>query len=212
MRKTTKRSKKVEKLVYSRFKGNIATQYGTQMENVARECYTKFQQDNGHPNLTTIHTGLVISADHPWLAASPDGRVHDPSDPHPYGLAEYKNPYSVREMTLSEACEKSSSFCLEKHTETCGDITYELKQRHDYYFQIQCQLHCENRKWCDLVVRTEKEMHIKRIHFYSAWWEQQIPKLKTFYFDALLPELAYPRYGSGPIREPQQIMIQQDFQ
>ena len=29
-----------------------------------------------------------------------------------------------------------------------------------------------------------------------------MPKLKYFYFDVLLPELAYPRYDHGGIREP----------
>ena len=39
MRKDTRRSKKVKVLLYFRFKGNIATQHGTQMENIAQEAY-----------------------------------------------------------------------------------------------------------------------------------------------------------------------------
>ena len=202
MRKDTRRSKKVEVLLYSRFRGNIATQYGTQMEDVARQAYIKHQHNNGHPNLSSSKTGLVISADTPWLAASPDDRINDPDSSQPFGLAEYKNPYKVREMTLSEACEKCPSFCLSKQMDkTSGSFSYYLKQRHNYYYQIQCQLYCDRRDWCDFVLRTEKELHVERIHFNSTWWKQQLPKLKQFYFEALLPELASPRYGCGEIRE-----------
>ena len=36
MRKTTKRSKKVEEMLYSKFRGNQATMYGTNMEETTR--------------------------------------------------------------------------------------------------------------------------------------------------------------------------------
>lgn len=78
---------------------------------------------------------------------------------------------------------------------------YSLKKRQDYFFQIQCQLYCEDKEWCDFVVRTEKELHIQRIFRERDWWQEQIPKLHSFYFKALLPELACPRHGRGGIRE-----------
>ena len=36
MKKTTRRSKKVEEILYSKFKGNCATMYGTNMEETSR--------------------------------------------------------------------------------------------------------------------------------------------------------------------------------
>lgn len=77
-----------------------------------------------------------------------------------------------------------------------------LKKRHDYYYQIQCQMFCCDLEWCDFVVRTNKALHVERIFRDQTWWNQQLPKLRNFYFSALLPELAYPRYGKGGIREP----------
>ena len=142
---------------------------------------------------------MVVSLKTPWIAASPDDRVTDPSATPPLGLAEYKNPYSARNMSLSEAC-KSKTFCLQKE-EKDGEPIYSLKRRHDYYFQIQCQLYCENREWCDFVIRTEKELHVERIPRNKSWWKDQLLKLHAFYFKALLPELACPRYGKGGIRE-----------
>ena len=114
----------------------------------------------------------------------------------PLGLLEIKNPHSKREMTLSEAC-TTSSFCLREEK---GE--YKLKRQHDYYHQVQCQLYCVKKAWCDFVVRTGKQIHVERIYRDTVWWSKQLPKLKTFYFDALLPELACPRFGKGTIREP----------
>ena len=202
MKAKTKKSKKVENILYSKFKGNKATMYGIEMEAEARNDYIRYQHSNGHPGLSTEHVGLVISLENPWMAASPDDRVHDPSVNSHYGLAEYKNPYSVKNMTLSQACQSSKTFCLQVN-ENNGITSYTLKRKHDYYFQIQCQLYCENRDWCDFVLRTNKELHVERIPRDSIWWKQHVPKLQSFYFDALLPELACPRHGRGGIRDPQ---------
>ena len=195
MRKTTKRSRN------SSFRGNEATRYGTNMEETAKQQYVTHQQQNGHPGLMTRQAGLVVSVDNPWLAASPDGMVQDPDAPQPMGVVEYKNPFSARDLTLSEACDKVKTFCLKKQDEE-GSMTYKLKQQHDYYYQIQCQMYCCNVHWCDFVVRTNKDMHIERKCRAEDWWQKQLPKLNEFYFDALLPELACPRHNNGGIREP----------
>jgi len=108
MQSTTKRAKKVENLLYTKFRGNEATQYGTVIEETAKCEYQTCQQQHGHPGLTVDSIGLSISLDDPWLAASPDGLVNDPSDTsHPLGLVEIKkNPHSTRSQTLTEAFKK----------------------------------------------------------------------------------------------------------
>ncbi len=81
---------------------------------------------------SVVLSGLVISVDTPWLAASSDGIVHDPTAVSPKGLVEFKrNPFSVREKTIAEASE-SKTFCLENS----GSSVYSLKKRHDYYYQV----------------------------------------------------------------------------
>lgn len=201
MKKTTKRSKKVEELLYNRFRGNIATQYGQEREEISRQKYIRYQRCHNHPNLRTQRTGLVISQQLPWLGASPDDRVSDPDSAMVNGLAEYKNPYAAREHTIAEACEKVPSFCLEK-CQTGENVSYRLKKRHNFYYQVQCQMFCDQRDWCDFVVSTEKDIHVERVYRDEQWWAQQLPKLQDFYFKALLPELACPRYRNGGIREP----------
>ena len=201
MKKTTKRNRKVEEILYSKFKGNQATLYGTNMEDTARQQYIMYQNQKGHVGLRTHKVGLVISVDNPWLAASPDDKVYDPNAAQSLGVAEYKNPYAARDFTLQEACDTIKTFCLERQEEN-GQVTYRLKRRHDYYYQIQCQMYCCNVEWCDFVVRINKDLHVERIPRNPNWWKQQLPRLKDFYFDALLPELACPRRGKGGIREP----------
>ena len=48
MRKTTRRSEKVEELLYSRFKGNRATLYGPSKKDTTKQQYITYQQQNGH--------------------------------------------------------------------------------------------------------------------------------------------------------------------
>ncbi len=93
-------------------------------------------------------SGLVISVSNPWLAASPDGVVSDPSETT-QGLVEVKTPFSMKENTLEEAC-KTSSFCLERKNDE-----YQLKTRHDYFYQVQCQLYCTNTDWCDFILKNQ---------------------------------------------------------
>jgi len=199
MRQTTKRSKKVEALLYSNFRGNIATRYGLEKEESTRQQYKTYMTQNGHPNLKIEECGLFVSLENPWLAASPDGLVHDPDTAHPLGLVEIKNPYSVRQLSIAEAL-KTPSFCLELKKD---EDTYKLKRKHDFYYQIQCQLYCTDRKWCDFVLRTDVDMHVQRIEERDTlWWNSNIPKLQKFYFSSLLPELTSPRFRRGGIRDP----------
>ena len=201
MRSKTKRSKKVENLLYSKFKGNAATRYGSVMENRAVLEYEAYQQQHGHPNLKVEKCGLYVSLSDPWLAGTPDGMVSDPigddASEH-LGLVEIKNPFSLRSQTLMEATLKSA-FCLERDGTT---YSFRLKPRHDYYHQVQTQLYCTRRHWCDFVVRTNKELFVERIYKDQSWLDINLNKLSKFYFSSLLPELACPRHHKGGIREP----------
>ncbi len=79
MRNTTKRSNKVKALLYTTFKGNAATAYGLLKEEKTTELYIAHQRRNGHLDLTVQKCGLFVSPTNPWIAASPDGVVKDPS-------------------------------------------------------------------------------------------------------------------------------------
>ena len=112
MRETTKKANKVHSLLYSKFRGNKATRYGSTNEDITRKQYIAYQRRNYHPELNVDDCGLFVSQDNNWLAATPDGLVTDPSNEDNFGLLEIKNPYSMRDMDFNEACKKSS-FCLQ---------------------------------------------------------------------------------------------------
>ena len=83
-------------------------------------------------------TGIFINIEQPWLAATPDGVVHDPSESASChnGLLEIKCPYSARHKSLTDACKELNRFC---YTILNDKVT--LKTTHNYYYQIQGQLH-----------------------------------------------------------------------
>ena len=132
-----------------------------------------------------ISTGLVLSLDNPWLAASPDGPVYDPTESYPNRVIEFKNPYTARNITLKEATDKTT-FCLEHNKDS---DTLKVKNKHDYYYHVQCTMYCTQKKWCDLVVRAT-DVHIERIYYNNDFWIKALSKLKEFYFTATLSEIS----------------------
>ena len=71
IRKTTNRMNKVKKLLYSRFKGNKATQYGCMKEEETIQPYITHQRCNRHPDISEEKCGLHVSVTNPWIGASP---------------------------------------------------------------------------------------------------------------------------------------------
>ena len=103
----------VTKLLYSKFRGNRATDWGLLQEDVSRLEYLKLKQiDSPAAGYSVTKSGLVISLEHPWLAASPDGLVYDPSFDPPQGLVELKSPYATKDKTVEEVAAGNKSFCL----------------------------------------------------------------------------------------------------
>ena len=77
----------------------------------------------------------------------------------------------------------------------CEDSVH-LKTNHNYYYQVQGQLAILNLTWCDfVVVLTERDMQIEKIYFDEKFWKEHCyPKLFSFYYGIILPELVYPRH------------------
>ena len=72
-----------------------ATNWGIHNEPVATQAYLSYQcQDN----LIIGPCGFLVSETHPFLGATPDGTVYDPSNlEQPFGFLEVKCPYLHRE-------------------------------------------------------------------------------------------------------------------
>ena len=100
-----------------------ATSYGKANEAVAKQMYIKRTGSHLH------EVGLIVHPDLPFLGASPDGIVCDKGCT---GLIEVKCPYSVRDMTVNDACEERTDFFLSKK----GD-SFTFKQYHAHWYQVQ---------------------------------------------------------------------------
>ena len=194
-RPTTPVASTVKQLLYSKFVGNAATRYGLRQERSSCYKYLEWlEKEKGSAGAkVNIKCGLVVSSTNPWLAATPDGWVDDPQASPRRGLVEFKNPYNSRNLLLSDAITKKKCTCLVNNE---GNLS--LKRSHQYFYQIQFAMYCTKTKWCDFFI-CAKNSHGERILYDDDFCSSIIPKLKRFYFCAILPELVVP---CQPIREP----------
>lgn len=69
---------------------------------------------------------------------------------------------------------KATDFCSQVVTYQDGHSSVELKHTHAYYSQVQGQMAITGRKWCDLVIYTEKGISIERIRFSAEFWNNTL--------------------------------------
>ena len=163
------------------------------MEREALNEYVQYQQNHGHPDLYATSSDVIVSLTHPFLAASPDANVYDPTSSDPFGFAEIKCPYKYRELAPEEAA-TNSDFMLRK----APDGRLCLKNNHIYVSQIQGQMAIGSHNWCDFIVYTSKGINVQRIKFDQHFWENELrPKLKSFYDLCLGPEIVCPQHTLG---------------
>lgn len=123
-----------------------ATDWGLNNEEVARNCYIAAIA-HYHEDFTCSKSGLQISLEHPFLAATPDGLVKCSCCGE--GVVEIKCPYNQRDQTIDQMVSRSD-VCLEKTNEGTR-----LKRESTYFFQVQMQMLVCKCKFCDFVLWTK---------------------------------------------------------
>ena len=202
-RSTTPVARMVNQLLYSTFRGNSATRWGLEQEQHSVSVYASWLHDRGSPNaIINIKCGLVVCTAHPWLAATPDGWVTDPEASPSQGLVEFKNPYSYRDLAVSDAIAAKKCDCL-----AINNGRIELKHTHGYYYQVQMAMFCTKKAWCDFLLHTTIDYHCERVQFDKSFCDMVLPALRRFYILAILPELAL---KAKPIREPKDWLTEED--
>ena len=102
---------------------SAATNWGVYNEPLAIQAYVAYKHEHGCDSLTVGRSGFLICESHPFLGATPDGTVYDPSNPQqPFGFVEVKCLYSHRDHTPAEAC-SSPGFCCNLKTHLDGNHT-----------------------------------------------------------------------------------------
>ena len=165
-----------------------AVKWGIDHEPHANRAYLQYAKKHGKHRLTTKKCGFIVHPTMGFLGASPDARVSDPHCELTEGIAEFKCPYSKREVLPVEACSDSNFYCHYKDGSFC------LKDTDEYYHQVQLQLYVrmDLYYWCDFCVFTLKGVEVQRIWLDTSWCNKYIPELES-YFDAyMLPEILHP--------------------
>lgn len=111
------------------------------------------------------------------LGASPDGLIGA------NGLLEIKCPFTQRDNTIEEAV-SSDKFYIKKNEEG----KYELRKEHNYWHQVQGQLHITGRNLCFFVVWTTKDILILHIRKDPAWADNLL-LLQDFYIHHTIPSI-----------------------
>ena len=123
-------------------------------------CKRRLKDQIGCDNAKLTNTGLFIDTENPCLACSPDALVEIPGAQEPLRVVENKCPYSIAyanpPKTAFEAAGQKKFYCQRSSS---GEV--QLKENHDYYFQIQETLAIMNRQWCDFVVWTPSGILIR---------------------------------------------------
>eukprot|EP00102_Acyrthosiphon_pisum_P008372 XP_003244896.1 PREDICTED: uncharacterized protein LOC100573605 isoform X3 [Acyrthosiphon pisum] len=200
MRPHTSCKKTVHELLYGELNYKIKSiEYGRMMETVAKQKFEEIFKIIIEP------VGLCVDENDPYIAASPDGLIEDDS------IIEIKCPFSaITEVNMLEAVKNGKvSFCqIDK--EKC--VT--LKTNHDYYYQIQTQLHVTKRTKCYFFIFTDNWSYNIIISYDVNFWNTKIKlQLDKFYKECLLPELISPLFGKrllvSDIRDPARILKEQ---
>ena len=150
-----------------------STSYGKANENVAKQIYIKKTGNHLHD------IGLIVNPSLPFLGATPDGITCEQSVT---GIIEVKCPYSVRDMSINDACETRQDFFLQKD----GDL-FHLKHDHAHWYQVQGQLLVSGAPFCDFITYTKQDFYVARIFPHAPTMNDLIKKLSLFYVQHFKP-------------------------
>lgn len=147
--------------------------------NVATE-YGTLNEPNALADYRMQHNevsecGFYVHPDFEWLGASPDGLIGVD------GLLEIKCPYGMRHSS-----DEFKSIGEQKH----------------YYAQVQYQLFCTGRMWCDFYQWSPYGDKLERVNLDVEFIESTLPTLKAFYDEYLeerKPENAWKYIDGGKL-------------
>ena len=87
--------------------------WGIDNEPKANQQYLSYAKSHGKKGLSTTKCGFIVHPTMGWLGASPgDARIIDPHSNLPNGIAEFKCPFSKKEVTPREACDDPNFYCF----------------------------------------------------------------------------------------------------
>ena len=168
---------KQTKLTYSllsRLKSTKSFQSATMREGLMKEPLAAKKYSSIRNDITNIApVSVVISPWCPWIAASPDRKIYDPTRTPKFGLLEIKCPKAPSASELNYLSKDATG-------------TVKLETNHIYFYQVQTQMAVCGLLWCDFFVMTESDFHLETISFDQTFWESCKDLVDRFYFKNFL--------------------------
>lgn len=204
MRAKTSPKSTVENMLYPKFTGNAATAHGLREESNTEQMFIDYIKGKGASEISVHHPGLLLLPNEKVLGASPDGvfccNPGTANIPASF-VVEYKNPKKLVDagMTVCEAVDtKVKDFPLSRDENN----EFILKPSHPFYFQIQGVMAATQLTDAAFVIRgAHDSMAVVWVSFDSEFfYTNVISKLRKFYFQAILPELAHPLMSQSGAR------------
>lgn len=167
----------------SKFRGNAATEWGNNHEDVAAKLYEEYmdpENPNGHYSEQVKNTpfgskkltfkvtypNLCVPRQFPWAGVSPDGFVNDNGQ---RGGLEIKCPFKKKLYPVIPPT---------------------------YFDQIQGSMGFLGLKFWDFVVWTPDNFQVRRYEFDEEYWKTELfPKLENFYMVHFLPAMIHKQHG-----------------
>jgi hypothetical protein len=184
-----------EKL-WSSFKGNEFTEYGSFHEKDAQESFLKNLKNLG-PTLDDIlpgydsfsfhETGLLKSPDIPWLAVSPDGllKLRSKDGKTAWALVEFKCPARLRHCTGHPYAKDNNvpRYYMDQIQGICGL----LNEKPDILKMVDGAA-CAAITDIFFVVWQPQQVHITRLKYDHEYYAESLkPALENWYFKLFLP-------------------------
>ncbi|XP_062535323.1 uncharacterized protein LOC134204525 isoform X2 [Armigeres subalbatus] len=182
-----------------------ALTYGRKNEPIARDELIKLWKHNHEEGIIST-CGIFLSADHPFLAASPDaigscrccGKF----------TVEIKCPFRLshthldRQLTIEDLATKPNSFVRFKN----GII--ELAQEHEYYYQIQAQIFLTNSDFGLCMIWCKTETNIIKITKNENVWGKCLERSRLYFYNIVMPELLG-NYYTNKMKNTQREIVKQ---
>jgi putative phage-type endonuclease len=172
----------VKEKLWSTFKGNYATEYGTAHEDDARFEFEAFAR-NSWPDCRLETPNLIKGTDRPWMAVSPDGLLfHNTDEGLKVSLVEYKCPMN---QTDGHPYNKYDHCIPPYYMDQIQGIMGFLND--GGFYKIEDAF---------FVVWQQSQTWIMRVPFDKVYWTTVLyPKLHEWFFVKYLPALVHKHNG-----------------
>ena len=143
LKESTSPSKAVQEILqYKQQCQTSKMKEGLRREKQIINEYISLQKQKGK-DIQVVPSGLIVSATHGFLAASPDEIVTDPSEIPSEGLVEVKLIFLDCNETLLDCAKRKRIVVLNEES----PLGITINKQHKYYYQVQQQMFTSNKEW-----------------------------------------------------------------